>query len=93
MSDGRDYKRNRRAWEVAGQQHGIVARKQLLALGFNAREIEHRVARGRLHLVMRGVYAVGWPELTQKRRWMAAVLACGDGAALSHRSAAPSPEP
>lgn len=35
-----------------------------------------------------GVYAVGWPALNQKRRWMAAVLAGGDGAALSHRSAA-----
>jgi very-short-patch-repair endonuclease len=65
-----------------------VARRQLLALGFNARAIEHRVARGRLHLVMRGVYAVGWPRLTPKRRWMAAVLACGDDAVLSHRSAA-----
>jgi hypothetical protein len=60
----------------------------LLELGFNAREIEHRVARGRLHLVMRGVYAVGWPRLTAKRRWMAAVLACGEGALLSHCSAA-----
>jgi hypothetical protein len=37
---------------------------------------------------MHGVYAVGWPHLTQKRRWMAAVLACGAGAMLSHRSAA-----
>jgi hypothetical protein len=37
---------------------------------------------------MRGVYAVGWPRLTPKRRWMAAVLACGEGAMLSHRSAA-----
>ena len=73
---------------MAGRQHGMVARRQLLALGFNAREIEHRVARGRLHLVMRGVYAVGWPTLTRQRRWMAAVLACGDGAVLSHRSAA-----
>ncbi|HWM54792.1 MAG TPA: hypothetical protein VNO20_05345 [Solirubrobacterales bacterium] len=49
MSDGRDYKRNRRAWTLAGQQHGVVARRQLLELGFNAREIEHRVRRGRLH--------------------------------------------
>jgi very-short-patch-repair endonuclease len=73
---------------MAGRQHGIVARRQLLALGFNSREIEHRVARGRLHLVMRGVYVVGWPRLTQKQRWMAAVLACGDGAMLSHQSAA-----
>ncbi len=88
MSDGRKFKRSRQAWELAGRQHGVVTRQQLLALGFNAREIEHRVARGRLHPVMRGVYAVGWPKLTRERRWMAAVLACGNGAALSHRSAA-----
>jgi len=88
MSDAREDKRSRAAWELAGRQHGIVARRQLLALGFGERSIEHRVERGRLHLVMRGVYAVGWPRLTRKRRWMAAVLACGDGAALSHRSAA-----
>jgi AbiEi antitoxin C-terminal domain/Protein of unknown function (DUF559) len=37
---------------------------------------------------MRGVYAVGWPQMSPKRRWMAAVLACGEGAVLSHRSAA-----
>jgi hypothetical protein len=37
---------------------------------------------------MRGVYAVGWPHLTDERRWTAAVLACGPNAALSHRSAA-----
>ncbi len=88
MSEGRDYKRSRAAWELAGRQHGVVARRQLLALGFNSREIEHRVARRRLHPVMRGVYAVGWPRLTRERRWMAAVLACGKGALLSHRSAA-----
>ncbi len=88
MSDARHYKRSRRAWELAGRQHGVVARRQLLALGFNSREIEHRVSRGRLHLLMRGVYAVGWPRLTRERRWMAGVLACDDGAALSHRSAA-----
>jgi very-short-patch-repair endonuclease len=60
----------------------------LLALGFGRRSIEHRVARGRLFPVSLGVYAVGWPALNQKRRWMAAVLAGGEGAALSHRSAA-----
>jgi hypothetical protein len=65
-----------------------VARRQLLALGFSARAIEHRVERGRLHVVMRGIYAVGWPQLTRERQWMAAVLACGESAALSHRSAA-----
>lgn len=88
MSDARNDKRSRQAWELAGRQHGVVTRQQLLRLGFGSRSIEHRVAHGRLHLVMHGVYAVGWPTLTSKRRWMAAVLACGDGAVLSHRSAA-----
>jgi very-short-patch-repair endonuclease len=87
MSEGRKHKRSRRAWELAGRQHGVVARRQLRALGFTAREIEHRVVRGRLHFVMRGVYAVGWPQMTRERWWMAAVLACGEGALLSHGSA------
>jgi putative AbiEi antitoxin of type IV toxin-antitoxin system/uncharacterized protein DUF559 len=73
---------------MARRQHGIVARRDLLALGFSPEAIEHRVAKGRLHAVARGVYAVGWPLLTDERRWMTAVLACGEGAALSHRSAA-----
>ncbi len=80
--------RSARAWELAGRQHGVVTRKQLLALGFGRRSIQHRVERGRLFPVSLGVYAVGWPALNQKRRWMAAVLAGGEGAALSHRSAA-----
>lgn len=80
--------RSKRAWELAARQHGVVTRQQLLALGFGRRSIEHRVARGRLFPVTFGVYAVGWPALNQKRRWMAAVLAGGEGAALSHRSAA-----
>jgi very-short-patch-repair endonuclease len=50
--------------------------------------IDHRIARGRLHLISRGIYAVGRRELTPHGRWMAAVLVCGDDAALSHRSAA-----
>ena len=57
---------------------------QLLGLGFTAKAIKHRVAKGRLHRIHRGVFAVGRPELTQLGHWMAAVLACGDGAALSH---------
>jgi very-short-patch-repair endonuclease/predicted transcriptional regulator of viral defense system len=80
--------RSKRAWELAARQHGIVTRRQLLALGFGRRSIEHRVARGRLFRVGLGVYAVGWPALSQKRQWMAAVLAGGEGAALGHRSAA-----
>src|ERR1700752_2084124 len=44
--------------------------------------------RGRLHPIAAGVYAVGRPELSPHGRWMAAVLACGKDAVLSHRSAA-----
>jgi very-short-patch-repair endonuclease len=80
--------RSAQAWRLAARQHGIVTRRQLLALGYSARSVEHRVARGRLVPVSLGVYAVGWPALNQKRRWMAAVLAGGEGAGLSHRSAA-----
>jgi very-short-patch-repair endonuclease len=77
-----------RAWALAAKQHGVVARRQLLELGLSAQAIQHRLARGRLHRINRGVYAVGRPALDQEGHWMAAVLACGFGAALSHGSAA-----
>ncbi|MBA3867455.1 MAG: DUF559 domain-containing protein [Solirubrobacterales bacterium] len=80
--------RSARAWALAREQHGVVARGQLLALGFTPSAIEHRLRIGRLHPAARGVYLVGWPRLTAERRWMIAVLARGDGAVLSHRSAA-----
>lgn len=66
----------------------MVARSQLLGLGFGPDSIKHRIARGRLHPLWRGVYAVGRPEVDQHGRWMAAVLSCGSTALLSHRSAA-----
>jgi very-short-patch-repair endonuclease len=50
--------------------------------------VDHRLATGRLHVVHRGVYAVGRRGLSIEGRWMAAVLAGGDRAVLSHRSAA-----
>jgi hypothetical protein len=60
----------------------------LLALGFTSKGIRHRIDAGRLHPIHRGVYAVGRRHLTREGRWMAAVLACGPDAVLSHRSAA-----
>lgn len=75
-------------WELAEAQHGVVSRRQLLDAGLSRRAIQHRLERGRLHLVTEGVYAVGRPELTRKGWWMAATLACGPDAMLSHRSAA-----
>jgi hypothetical protein len=69
-------------------QHGVVARRQLLDLGLTSMAVRHRVKTGRLYPIRRGVYAVGRPHVTREGRWMAAVLACGSRALLSHRSAA-----
>jgi very-short-patch-repair endonuclease/predicted transcriptional regulator of viral defense system len=74
--------------ELAERQHGVVARRQLIDLGVSKGSIQHRIAICRLHPVFRGVYAVGHPRLTQRGRWMAAVLTAGAGALLSHRSGA-----
>jgi hypothetical protein len=73
--------------ELAGRQYGVVARRQLIALGLKSTAIARRVAAGRLHRIHAGVYAVGHPVLGPNGRRMAAVLACGPGAALSHASA------
>jgi very-short-patch-repair endonuclease/predicted transcriptional regulator of viral defense system len=74
--------------ELGAAQHWVVTYGQLRALGLGPDSIRHRVKTGRLYPVHRGVYAVGRPALEQKGRWLAAVLACGDNALLSHRSAA-----
>jgi very-short-patch-repair endonuclease len=73
---------------LAERQHGVVATRQLASLGLPQRAVSHRVAAGRLHRVHRGVYAVGHSVLTVNGRRMAAVLAGGPGAVLSHASAA-----
>jgi very-short-patch-repair endonuclease len=78
---------NHGAWALARRQHGVVSRAQLLELGFSAKSVKHRVLSGRLHPLWRGVYAVGRPQVTRHGRWMAAVLSCGSGAALSHDDA------
>lgn len=74
--------------ELAGRQHGVVAAWQLLRLGVGRRLVEGRIARGLLHPLHRGVYAVGHAAVGANGRLLAAVLACGPGAVLSHRSAA-----
>ena len=73
---------------IAKRQHGLVTLDQLLALGFEDSSVRRRVAAGRLHRVHYGVYSVGAPVFTREAELMAAVLACGPGAVLSHRSAA-----
>src|SRR3954454_7582661 len=73
---------------LATRQHGVVSHRQLLELGLGAAAIQRRLRAGSLHRVHRGVYAVGHRRLSPQGKAMAAVLACGRGAVLSHRSAA-----
>jgi hypothetical protein len=79
--------RERSIAALARRQHGVVHHRQLIALGLSRQTIQRRVAARRLHPVHRGVYAVGHSRLTLRGRWIAAVLACSPGAALSHRDA------
>ena len=74
--------------ELADRQHGVVSRPQLLELGLGRGAILHRLELRRLRPVHRGVYAVGRGGLSRSGFWMAAVLACGPCASLSHRSGA-----
>jgi very-short-patch-repair endonuclease len=60
----------------------------LLRIGLTDRQITYRIATGELIAVHAGVYAVGYVRVEPVARAMAAVLACGDGAVLSHLSAA-----
>jgi very-short-patch-repair endonuclease len=73
---------------LAARQYGVVATGQLVALGWSQQAVAKRVAAGRLHRVHHGVYAVGHRVLGRHGRWMAAVLAGGPDAVLSHASAA-----
>jgi hypothetical protein len=74
--------------EIAARQHGNITRRQLLDLGLGAQAIRYRVRTSRLHRIFTGVYAVGHRPLSPIARAAAAVLACGNTAALSHGSAA-----
>ncbi len=69
---------------VAARQHGVISRRQLRELGAPASRVQRWAADGHLHRVFRGVYAVGHARISAEGRWMAAVLACGPGAFLSH---------
>ena len=73
---------------LASRSHGIVSRSELLAAGVTAREIERRQERGHLIVEFRGVYRVGHRAPSLVAKYMAAVKACGQGAALSGPAAA-----
>lgn len=74
---------------LAARQHGVIARRQLQRIGLDHNAIRRRVQAGTLHPLHRGwVYAVGRNPLSTAGRYLAAAMACGSEAALSHRSAA-----
>lgn len=74
--------------KLAAGQHGVMSRQQLLAAGLTRSMIEERVGSRHLVRVHRGVFAPGHTHLRREGLWLAAVLAAGRGAVLSHRSAA-----
>jgi hypothetical protein len=73
---------------IASRQHGVVARWQLVAAGISEGWIDVRLGKGWLIRVYPGVYRVGHVAPSMEADYMAAVLACGDGAVLSGRAAA-----
>ena len=73
---------------VAARQHGVVSIEDLRACGLSNKAISVRVANGRLHPLHRGAYAVGHANPTREGWMLAAVMACGADALLSHFSAA-----
>lgn len=73
---------------LAAAQHGVVTGLQLIACGVTRHAIDTGVRNGRLHRVHQGVYVVGHLALAPFAREQAALLAVGDGAVLSHASAA-----
>lgn len=72
---------------MAAEQHGVVSTHDLRACAITGTGVTRRVRSGRLHRLHRGVYAVGYPGTTLQARYMAAVLACGARACLSHFAA------
>ncbi len=77
-----------RVARLAAKRDGVVSIHQLRACGVDDDAVAVRVRDGRLHRLYRGVYAVGHRGLTLRGRFRAAVLACGESAALSHLAAA-----
>ena len=77
-----------RVARAAAGQWGVLSLDELFACGLSRGAVSGRVLNGRLHLIHRGVYAVGHANLSLEGRFLAAVKACGAGAVLSHHSAA-----
>lgn len=84
----REVRLHSRLAELAGSQYGVVTHAQMAKLGYSDGSIARGLQSGRLHQLFRGTYAVGHPHVPPHGLCLAAVLACGGGALLSHDSAA-----
>lgn len=73
---------------LADGQWGVLHDGQLIRRGVGRQAIQHRVETGRLTRLHDGVFSWGHSALTREGRWLAALWACGPGAALSHTTAA-----
>ena|SRR5881394_403094 len=85
---GLDRSKEKEIARIAERQQGLVSLTQLRGLGVSKAAASKRVAAGRLYRVYEGVFAIRYPMLSSNGRRLAAVLACGPDAVLSHRSAA-----
>ena len=75
--------------KLAKRQYGVVSIRQLTGpLGYSRSAVDRAIQAGRLHRLHRGVFAVGHTRIPLHGKCLAAVLACGPDALLSHRSAA-----
>jgi hypothetical protein len=89
MADGlRSTSRERRIVDLAARQQGLLTHAQLKSLGVGRRTIDRWLASGRLRAVHLDVYGFGPKPLNRHGRWLAAVLAMGQGTVLSHETAA-----
>jgi hypothetical protein len=73
---------------VAGQQWGVIGSRQLRDCGVSASTSQRWCADGKLHLIHRGVYALGHPSVPIEGLLVAALLHAGRDGVLSHRTAA-----
>jgi very-short-patch-repair endonuclease len=73
---------------ICHDQHGLITLEQLEAHGLTVQAVHERLMAGRLHRIHQRVYSLTPGVMTERGRFMAAVLACGPDAVLSHRSAA-----
>jgi predicted transcriptional regulator of viral defense system len=84
----RQHPRDGEIARVCHGQHGLITLEQLEAHGLSVQAVHERLLAGRLHRIHQTVYSLTPQVMTQRGKFMAAVLACGPDAVLSHRSAA-----